>query len=161
MSQLKLDGNTWKNCIKSMPVFGIDLIVFTKEKGILMGKRKNNPAKDSFFVPGGRVYKNEQRSEAFSRILKTETGLSINFERSKFIGIFEHFYNVTYWSNEESTHYIIEARFIDISNQVNQLNIDMDEQHVSFKWFKRRQLSNINIHNYSRIYFDNIEKYTN
>ena len=47
-----------------MPIFGIDMVVFSRTFGVLMGSRINNPAKGKLFVPGGRVYKNEKIVDA-------------------------------------------------------------------------------------------------
>ena len=75
----KLSEEIWRTCVDSMPIFGIDMIIFSQTCGVLMGRRINNPAKGKLFVPGGRVYKNEARKDAFKRILKNETGLNIKY----------------------------------------------------------------------------------
>tara|TARA_B100001250_G_C19575606_1_gene689609 strand:- start:313 stop:648 length:336 start_codon:yes stop_codon:yes gene_type:complete len=105
----RLPEEIWRNCVNSMPIFGIDMVIFSRTFGVLMGRRINNPAKDKLFVPGGRVYKNERIIDAFNRILLNETGLIFPFEKTTSMGLHEHFYNVTAWSKKEcSTHYIIE-----------------------------------------------------
>ena len=48
-----------------------------KGRKILLGKRKNPPAKNFFFVPGGRIFKSELKKHAFKRILKNELGFSL------------------------------------------------------------------------------------
>jgi colanic acid biosynthesis protein WcaH len=48
----------FKDLIENAPLVSIDLIVRQRE-GILLGKRVNRPAQGFWFVPGGRVYKNE------------------------------------------------------------------------------------------------------
>ncbi len=111
----KLSEETWRTCVNSIPIFGIDMIIFSPKLGVLMGSRLNNPAKGKLFVPGGRVYKNERMIDAFNRILLSETGLIFPFNKSSSMGLYEHFYNVTSWSTSQcSTHYIIEARLIEI-----------------------------------------------
>ena len=66
----KLSEKIWRTCIDSIPIFGIDMIIFSREFGVLMGRRINNPAKGKLFVPGGRVYKNERIIDAFNRRTK-------------------------------------------------------------------------------------------
>ena len=63
----KLSEETWRTCVNSIPIFGIDMIIFSQKYGVLMGNRINNPAKGNLFVPGGRVYKNERIIDAFNR----------------------------------------------------------------------------------------------
>ena len=87
MNTKKLSEEIWRTCVDSMPIFGIDMIIFSRKFGVLMGRRINNPAKGNLFVPGGRVYKNERIIDAFNRILKSETGLTFSFNKSTSIGL--------------------------------------------------------------------------
>jgi len=71
--------------IKNTPLISIDLIVKNKEGKILLGKRKNRPAKGYYFVPGGRIFKNETIEQAFKNISKHELGLDLDIESAKFL----------------------------------------------------------------------------
>ena len=154
----KLSEEIWRNCVDSIPIFGIDMIIFSREFGGLMGRRINNPAKGKLFVPGGRVYKNERIIDAFNRILLSETSLTFPFNKTISIGLYEHFYDVTYWSNIEcSTHYIIEARLIEIDPENIKKNINLNEQHSSFEWISLEDMKSSAIHSYSKIYLNKIK----
>ena len=159
MNTGKLSEEIWKTCVDSIPIFGIDMIIFSQEHGVLMGRRINNPAKGKLFVPGGRVYKNEDMIDAFNRILLTETGLTFSFDKTFSIGLYEHFYNNTYWSTTEcSTHYIIEARLIEIDQENIKLKIDLNAQHSSLKWISLEDFQSNAIHSYSKIYLHKIKE---
>ena len=154
----RISEDVWRTCVTSMPIFGIDMIIFSSKNGILMGRRINNPAKGKLFVPGGRVYKNESIRDAFNRILLTETGLIYSFQESTSIGIYEHFYNNTKWSIHKcSTHYIIEARLIEI-NPDKKLEINLDEQHSNCVWVRLEDYKSYDIHHYSKIYIERIRE---
>ena len=154
----KLSEEKWRNCLDSMPIFGIDIIIFSQKFGVLMGRRINNPAKGKFFVPGGRVYKNELITDAFNRILLNETGLTFPFNKTTSMGLFEHFYNVTYWSTSEcSTHYIIEARLIEVDPENIKTKIDLNEQHSNFEWISLEDIKSNDIHSYSKLYINKIK----
>ena len=56
--------------IKATPLVSIDLIIRNPSHKILLGKRINRPAKDYWFVPGGRIIKNETIAHALKRISK-------------------------------------------------------------------------------------------
>ena len=141
-----------------MPIFGIDMIIFSRKYGVLMGCRVNNPAKGKLFVPCGRAYKNERIIDAFNRILKSETGLTFSFNKTTSIGLYEHFYNVTSWSTSEcSTHYIIEARLIEIDPGNIKLKIDLNEQHSNFEWISLEDIQSNTIHSYSKMYLTKIK----
>ena len=155
----KLPEEIWKTCVDSIPIFGIDMIIFSRKCGVLMGRRINNPAKGNLFVPGGRVYKNEKIIDAFNRILLSETGLTFSFNKTTSMGLYEHFYNVTSWSTSEcSTHYIIDARLIEIDPENIKLNINLNEQHSGFEWVSIKDTQSNCIHSYSKIYLNKIKE---
>jgi colanic acid biosynthesis protein WcaH len=56
------------------PLVSIDLVVVDEEGYILVGKRTNEPAYGTWFVPGGRVNKDETLDAAFERIATDELG---------------------------------------------------------------------------------------
>ena len=56
--------------IDATPLISIDLIILNSNDEILLGKRNNRPAKGYWFVPGGRIRKNETLKQALSRIAK-------------------------------------------------------------------------------------------
>ncbi len=150
-----LNDSDWKNCVKSIPITAIDLIISRNNQDILMGKRLNPPAKGLFFVPGGRVYKNETIENAFERIVKEETGLDLKFYNSNLFGIYQHFYNDSIWeSSEVSTHYIVLAYKISI---INFTKLNLTKQHKSSRWIKKVEISDENIHHYSREYLKDLK----
>ena len=154
----RLPEDIWRTCVDSMPIFGIDMVIFSRTFGVLMGRRINNPAKGKLFVPGGRVYKNEKIIDAFNRILKSETGLTFSFEKSTSLGLYEHFYDVTTWSTVEcSTHYIIEGRLIEVDSENIKLKINLNEQHFHFEWIPFEKMESNSIHPYSKMYLNKIK----
>lgn len=58
----------------SMPILCVDLLVVRNGK-VLLVKRKIEPAKDKWWLPGGRLMRGESIKDAAVRILKDETGL--------------------------------------------------------------------------------------
>jgi hypothetical protein len=50
------------------------------DRHVLIGMRTKEPAKGTFFVPGG-IRKNETLANAFARIIKSETGLKASLRR--------------------------------------------------------------------------------
>ena len=70
--------------------------------------RNNEPAKGFWFVPGGRILKNERVSEAFERIMKEELGLDVSYQDAELVGVFDHMYD-TNFANKQGfgTHYVV------------------------------------------------------
>ena len=71
-----LSDDDFRFVVRSTPLFALDLIIMDEYERVLVGLRVNDPAKGFWFVPGGRVTKNESLKTAFSRILFDETRLS-------------------------------------------------------------------------------------
>ena len=64
----------------------------------LFGLRNNKPALGYYFVPGGRIFKNEDYNKTILRILKKELGLKFRNIKYSIIGIYNHFYNDNVYS---------------------------------------------------------------
>ena len=144
-----LDNKTFSSIIQNTPLISIDLIVKNKQDQILLGKRVNKPAKDFWFVPGGRIFKDETLNDAFTRIVKEELGINLKKDDANFHGIYEHFYDDNVFNNEFSTHYIVLAHEIQIDDIIKTNN-----QHSQYKWFNKDNLLNdSNVHKYTKDYF--------
>lgn len=143
-----LPDETFKSVIQNTPLISIDLIVRNQQGEVLLGKRVNAPAKGYWFVPGGRVRKNETLDDAFVRLVKEELGIESGITRAdaKFLGVYEHFYDDYVFGNDVSTHYIVLAY-----DFIFDINKDFfSNQHTVFHWVK--SLSDNDIHLYVKNY---------
>lgn len=93
MSSNRYPDDEFLNIIDKTPLVSIDLIIENPEGKILLGKRNNRPAQDYWFVPGGRIRKNETLSQAIHRISKTELGFEISLDDVELIGAYDHIYD--------------------------------------------------------------------
>ncbi len=146
----KLPLEIFKCIVNYTPLISIDLIVENKYGQLLFGKRINEPAKGYYFVPGGRILKDETLTEAFRRITYEELGKSFAIEKAKFIGVYEHFYNNSFVGDEISTHYIVLAYKIKLDKNLELPNY----QHENYKWLTKEEIiKDKEIHPYSKAYF--------
>ena len=144
-----LDKEIFSNIIEYTPLVSIELMVKNNIGEVLLGQRINEPAKDFWFVPGGRIYKNETLDKAFKRIVKDELGIELSRKDSKFHGLFEHFYNNNVFNNDFSTHYVALAHEIHVV-----YNIKTNNQHSSYRWFNIDELlSRDDVNKYTKEYF--------
>ena len=155
-----LSTSEFSKVVRNTPLVSIDLCII-KGKKILLAKRNNSPAKNFFFVPGGRIMKSETKNNAVKRILKKELGLCLKEnEQDKIIeiGSYEHFYKDNF-SNDKSfgTHYIVIAYLISFEQLIKKGEIRLDKQHSEIIWFdfKNSNMENIKIHKYTLNYFKN------
>lgn len=148
-----LSDETFKSVIQNTPLISIDLIVQNEQGEVLLGKRVNAPAKGYWFVPGGRVRKNETLDDAFVRLVKEELGIESGFTRAnaKFLGVFEHFYDDCVLAEDVSTHYIVLAYELNLS----QKNIEYPRtQHSQFRLESLSLIQENNeIHYFTKMYF--------
>jgi len=144
-----LPKDVFENAVKLLPLISIDLIIHDDTGSvprILLGKRKNEPARGCWFVPGGRVYKREILDQALARISKTEIGTELIFDQLNFLGVYEHLYD-----DELATHYVVHAYE---TNEISIIPQAMFDQHDEFIWMSMEELmSNPEVHQYTKNYF--------
>ena len=108
MSANFLNHDDLGTVIRLAPLVAIDFVIRNARDEVLLGLRNNEPAKDCYFVPGGMILKNERLADAFSRLLKTETGYAVSIDDARLIGAFEHFYeNNRFGAPDYGTHYVV------------------------------------------------------
>jgi colanic acid biosynthesis protein WcaH len=62
-----LSPDDFRSVVRLAPLVSIDLIIRNVRGEVLLGLRNNEPAKGSYFVPGGIILKQERLYEAFAR----------------------------------------------------------------------------------------------
>ncbi|MFW5444402.1 MAG: GDP-mannose mannosyl hydrolase [Methylococcaceae bacterium] len=152
-----LTDQDFKQLIQHAPLFAIDLVVMNQKQQVLLGQRLNAPAKDYWFVPGGRVHKNETLENAFLRISQTELGVKIERTQSQLIGLYDHIYSDSFFSNNIGTHYINATHLLHLDK--NQLNLPLGEQHQTYRWLSIKEMVNEKkVHPYSKIFLEDLNK---
>lgn len=105
-----LPRNEWLRLVKHAPLISIDLIIQDEDDRVLLGWRNNEPARGTWFVPGGVIRKGEHLDEAFARIARAELGLHIERRAASLVGAFEHLYDTNFADVDGvSTHYVVLA----------------------------------------------------
>jgi colanic acid biosynthesis protein WcaH len=142
--------------VQSTNLFALDLIIVDHDNHILLGLRANPPAKNFWFVPGGRVLKNEKMSSALERIVMCEVGLNkSSFDSIEFHGLYEHFYRDSFFVDcVNGTHYIIAALKLTLKTGIGAHNIQLDKQHQELKFVSIDDLlADERVHEYTKSYF--------
>lgn len=150
---VKLNHSDFVEVVKNAPLVSIDLIVENNHNQVLLGLRKNEPAKNYWFVPGGRILKNERIVEAFERIVKNELEINLAYKDADFLGVFEHLYPENFARKQEfSTHYVVLAYQVKIKQTLPNLPTT---QHNRFEWFNKQSLcKDKKVHPYIKVYFE-------
>lgn len=142
--------------VDALPLVSIDLCIVCNGL-LLLGKRNNRPAKGFLFTPGGRIRKNQVLNSAFSRIAGEELGLeNYSLSQNRIMGVWDHFYNDSAFSDDVSTHYINLPYLCEIQPKMKKkllLPKGKDQQHSNWTWLDLGTASQSNIvHKYVRVY---------
>lgn len=165
----KLDKTTFLEVVKNTPLISIDLVVRDPSGEVLLGHRVNRPARHTWFVPGGKILKDETLGQAFQRLVREELGLDVQISISpggnpvllntnpfirevSFQGVYEHLYPDNFASAEGiSTHYIVLAYRVNLSKPLADLPYD---QHSQYRWWSVPELlAAEDVHENSKAYF--------
>lgn len=72
-----LDTDLYRTIVDVMPIVCVDLVVRLEGKRVLLVKRANEPAKDEWWLPGGRILKGETLETAAHRKALEELGTDV------------------------------------------------------------------------------------
>src|SRR5689334_15516210 len=79
----------YKNVLSTVPIVCVDCLVVNDNGEYLLVRRANSPLKGEYWVPGGRLYKNERILDGVHRKMREEIGISVDVVT--ILGIFEFF----------------------------------------------------------------------
>jgi colanic acid biosynthesis protein WcaH len=125
-----IDSEIFDIIVENIPILCVDGFIISDGK-ILLLKRNNYPAKNEWWVPGGRVLKNEALSDAIFRKVKEETNLET--EIIKQIGVCETIFETKHTVN---ICYLL---------RIKKTKIILNSDHSEYKWFHLNQLPDMNI----------------
>jgi colanic acid biosynthesis protein WcaH len=148
----KLTLQEFAQIIKLTPLVSIDLVVRTKTGKLLLGLRSNEPAKGFFFVPGGRIFKDEKFEDAFDRLTVEELGVKLNIAEAHSLGVYQHFYPTNAIGTQGfGTHYVVIAYELLLDEEIQHLP---KSQHSEYQWMTVQQaLCHPKVHPNSKTYF--------
>jgi colanic acid biosynthesis protein WcaH len=132
MKPKRLTREQFLEVLDRTPLVSIDLVVKDPENRILLGLRVNEPAKGKWFVPGGRIMKDESIEEAFERISEDEIGARHSLSEARLIGAFTHHYdNNVFLRNGITTQYIALAYELPVKDDKKP---ESKSQHSEYEW---------------------------
>lgn len=137
--------------VAALPLVSIDLVVRNVQGQALLGQRLNRPAQGSWFVPGGRIRKDERLPDAFARLTREELGVSLALHDARFLGVYEHHYPDNFSGTDFSTHYVVLAHELTLDLPLASLPA---EQHARYRlWPVAELLTSPDVHLHTRWYF--------
>ena len=148
-----LSDTDFLHIVDATPLVSIDLILRNERGEVLLGQRANRPAQGLWFVPGGRIRKDELLDGAYKRIVSNELGVaSAQRSAARFFGVYEHLYDDNFaGADGVGTHYIVLAYALTLSSQVP---IGRFDQHSDYRWLLPDELiARDDVHENTKAYF--------
>lgn len=147
----RLDKEVFKTVVASTPLISIDLIIRNSRNQVLLGLRTNRPAQGFWFVPGGRIGKDETFEQAFLRLTEVELGYPIPLSDASFLGPYQHLYSDNFSGADFSTHYVVLGYQLMLDIDLQTLPV---EQHQNYQWWDEQELLNSEqVHHNTKAYF--------
>lgn len=141
------------NVIKNNQLIALDLIIINQKNEVLLGYRNNNPAKNTWFTFGSRLFKEEFFHDACERISSNELGINIKLKDCVKHGVYHHNYPNNFDNDDFGTNYIVFAFVYKVNENIID-SINGDNQHNMYKWFSVENIKNEdNVHEYVKNYF--------
>jgi colanic acid biosynthesis protein WcaH len=116
--------------LECLPIICVDLLIINEGKCLLL-LRNREPAKDTYWFPGGRIYKNETIINAALRKAKEETNLYCSFER--IISVEESIF-------ERKGDMIMDLHTVNVCCLIfvkDYTGIKIDQLHSNYKWIDK------------------------
>lgn len=146
---MQLPRDLFLTVVGATPLVSIDLVIRNAEGQVLLGRRKNRPARGYWFVPGGRIFKNERVEQAMRRISQAEIGVAI--DDANLLGVFDHIYPDNFWGEEVNTHYVVLGYTYLLPAGTE---IAPDDQHDALQWWTvEALLDSPEVHENTKAYF--------
>lgn len=147
----RLPRHEFLEVVERAPLVSIDLIVRDSAGRVLLGLRRNMPARGWWFVPGGCIRKNETLDAAFARITFDELGAALPRTEAQFLGVFEHFYEDNAGDLPGfGTHYVVLGHALPPRSNL----APPPDQHSEYRWLAVGELlADSQVHEYTKAYF--------
>jgi colanic acid biosynthesis protein WcaH len=115
--------------VENMPIACIDFVLVHEGK-VLLVFRKEEPAKEQWWIPGGRVFKGEKLIDCLKRKAREELGVEV--EVVKALGSYEYFSpKAVFEEVTTGTHAVVSCFVV---RPVNGVEVTLDSTSAEFRW---------------------------
>ena len=127
-----IPNDLYVRILESIPVCCVDVVLIHRGK-VLLVCRNENPAKNQWWLPGGRLLKGETFVEAAKRKAKQELGLDVEVDRK--IGSYEVMFNEAPFPEIKSGIHEVAVCFVVRTS--GDVSISLDETSGKYRWVDR------------------------
>ena len=119
----------YRKIVDLMPIVCIDAIIVNENNEFLLIKRRNEPLKGEYWVPGGRLFKNEPLRKAAERKVREELGLNAGVLMP--IGVYEDVFERNPLNVSSGLHTISIVYLVVVEKD----SVVLDGQSEDWGWF--------------------------
>ena len=153
-----LNSEKFLAVVDVVPLVAMDLVLVRGGTEILLGLRNNRPAQGFWFVPGGRIRKNEPMKQALIRVAREELGLELSSlaQPPVHMGAFQHFYGDCFAGEVGvSTHYVVMGNLVHLPKDA--VLVAADAQHSSLRWWPLEEaMGSEEVHRFTKDYVEQL-----
>jgi len=132
VAKKQIPQKEYKKILEKMPICCVDGVISFRGK-VLLVLRNKEPAKNKWWLPGGRIFKNERLRAAMKRKIKEETGINVKVE--KIIGIYETFFKKGPFKNLKTGVHTINICFLCTPTSFPKIKLDKTSK--GYKWIDK------------------------
>jgi colanic acid biosynthesis protein WcaH len=140
----RVPTETFETCLEHFPQVSVELVL-RRDKGVLIAKRTNEPAKGEWFWPGGRLRKGERLQAAVDRVAAEELGLAVDI--LDLLGVYEHF-----WEAPTPTQHTVNIAYL-VEPVDATATVTLDAQHEAARYVTE---SDPSLHEYVNAYLEDL-----
>jgi len=129
---MKIPTELYSKIVESAPIVCVDMVLH-KDGKVLLINRKDEPEKGKWWVPGGRIKKNEKLEDAVKRKILEETGLKVFIKNQ--LSWAEYFNEKSCFDDVKTgTHSIVARFFVEPEGEQD---VSLDKTSTDFKWIEK------------------------
>ena len=153
-----LNPENFLGVVEAAPLVAMDLVLVGGGTEILLGMRNNRPAQGFWFVPGGRIRKNEHMHAALVRVAREELGLQLADlpNQSVHMGVYQHFYDDCFAGDSGiSTHNVVMGNLVHLPKDA--VVSITDAQHSALCWWPLEEAqASDEVHRFTKDYVNHL-----
>ena len=143
----------FQRAIGAFPLVSVDWVFHNPAGYMLLGNRRNAPARHWWFTSGGRVRKNELLVSCLQRVAVSELGLQASVvQGARLMGVWDHFYEDSAFSAEVSTHYVILPHVLRLPHALDINELPSDQHSAWRRQDVQAAATAVDVHPYARVY---------
>ena len=136
MAYEHIPPSEYENIMEKMPVCCVDIVIKKLDRFLLV-LRENEPLKGEWWIPGGRIHKNEKSEDAARRKVKEECNINIKIEKK--IGFYDVFSDKGIFDNLKTGVHTVSVVFL--ASVDGEEGIALDKQSSKFRWMTKEEMS--------------------